>query len=356
MHIGILLSGGVDSSVVLAMLAEKGEHQLTAYYLKIWLEDELSFLGDCPWEEDLKYARAVCEKYGVPLEIIPLQTEYHNRVVDYTLKELKKGFTPSPDIFCNQMIKFGAFWERVSDKVDAVASGHYATVVEEGGDYFVQQGVDPVKDQSYFLSHLSQEQLSRCFFPLGEFSKEEVRELAQKYDLPTKDRPDSQGICFLGKIKYKEFVDFHLGQKVGPIIDEESMKEIGNHQGYWYHTVGQRKGLGLGGGPWFVTRKDVDHNTVFVRHADRNSKMSSKTFYASEPHWFASAPEEDVSYEVKLRHGPRKIPAQVKQTEAGFKVELAQEDQGISCGQFAVFYKGQKCLGAAKISEQIVAN
>ncbi|MBN2843178.1 MAG: tRNA 2-thiouridine(34) synthase MnmA, partial [Sedimentisphaerales bacterium] len=212
MKIAVLLSGGVDSSVVLAMLKDQG-HELTAFYLKIWLEDDMAFMGDCPWEQDLWYARAVCGQLGVPLEIISLQSEYYDRVVSYALAELRAGRTPSADIFCNQRIKFGAFYDRIDDQYDKVATGHYASIEQDGDIYRLVKGIDPVKDQTYFLSHLNQAQLSRALFPLGQYTKAQVRAMAKTYDLPTQDRKDSQGICFLGKIKYNEFVKFNLGEK-----------------------------------------------------------------------------------------------------------------------------------------------
>lgn len=350
MKIGILLSGGVDSSVVLAELASEKKHDLKAYYLKIWLEDELSYLGDCPWEQDLEYARAVCDQFNVPLEIVPLQTEYHERVVSYTLSELKKGLTPSPDIFCNQMIKFGAFWERVANEVDIVASGHYATTVEVDGVVKLQQGVDLVKDQSYFLSFLSQEQLKRCYFSLGKYEKSEVRELAQRFDLPTKDRKDSQGICFLGKIKYNDFVEFHLGEKIGKIVDIDTGKALGEHRGYWYHTVGQRKGLGLGSGPWYVMKKDVKENIVYVRHANKEVSEFGYEFNSIDPNWISGRPNFSNELSVKLRHGPGKIKCKVEQKADGvMRVRLSEPDKGLADGQFSVFYDGSICLGAAKI-------
>jgi tRNA (5-methylaminomethyl-2-thiouridylate)-methyltransferase len=199
--IGVLLSGGVDSSAALVSLKERmPEADITAYYLKIWLEDELAFLGSCPWEEDLEFARGVCEMTGVPLKVISLQREYWDRVVSYTVSELKAGRTPSPDIFCNRRIKFGAFLDRVGESLDKVASGHYAVVREDDdGLYRIHRSPDPVKDQTYFLSHLTQQQASIALFPIGDRMKEDVRDLARRWDLPTKDRKDSQGICFLEK-------------------------------------------------------------------------------------------------------------------------------------------------------------
>jgi tRNA-specific 2-thiouridylase len=267
-EISLLISGGVDSSVALGLLKNAG-FQIKAYYLKIWLEDELTHLGDCPWEEDLKFARSVCEKYQVPLEVIPLQREYEKKVIQYTLQELKSGGTPSPDLFCNSLIKFGAFAEKSQSRW--IATGHYARVIHSFDNEKVQssklcKAVDPIKDQTYFLSQLSQEQLKKVVFPLGSLDKQNVRELANSWNLPNASRKDSQGICFLGKIPYRTFVKHHLGEKSGAIVHRKTGKEVGIHDGSWFHTIGQRKGLGLSGGPWFVVEKDFEKNIIFVEH------------------------------------------------------------------------------------------
>ena len=234
MNIAVLLSGGVDSSVALALLSRQKGLVLKAYYLKIWLEEELAFLGDCPWEADLAYARATCERLGVPLEIVPLQSEYREQIVEHALAELRRGRTPSPDIFCNQRIKFGAFYQRVADECEQVASGHYACVAEDESGFRLCRAPDPVKDQTYFLSNLSQTQLAHIRFPIGHLHKHQVRALAAEFDLPAKDRPDSQGICFLGKINYRDFVRFHLGEARGDIVEQASGQKKGEHPGYWF--------------------------------------------------------------------------------------------------------------------------
>src|SRR4051812_1112785 len=219
MKIAVLLSGGVDSSVALHLMKESGPHEITAFYLKIWLEDELAFLGDCPWEDDLKCARAVCEQAGVPLRVVALQSEYQERVVSYVIGELKAGRTPSPDILCNQWIKFGLFFDKIEGGFDKVASGHYAQVEHRDKTFYLKRSPDPVKDQTYFLSRLCQAQLARILFPIGHLAKPQVRQKAHQLQLPNMDRRDSQGICFLGKIKYPEFVRFHLGERKGDIVD-----------------------------------------------------------------------------------------------------------------------------------------
>ncbi|MFH1864207.1 MAG: tRNA methyl transferase PRC-barrel domain-containing protein, partial [bacterium] len=272
MKIAVLVSGGVDSSVALKLLKEQG-HDVTAYYLKIWLEDELEFLGDCPWEDDLSYVRQICEKDNIPLKIVPLQKEYFQTVVKYTISEVKKGHTPNPDVMCNNNIKFGLFFDKIErhaaearrvssprqggagsgprrvplSKQVKVATGHYARVIEKNKRFFLKRAPDPIKDQTYFLSNLKQSQLKKLIFPIGHLAKNEVRKLAQKFDLPNKSRKDSQGICFLGKVKYSEFIKHYLGEKKGDIINFDTKEKMGEHEGFWYYTIGQRKGIGIGG-------------------------------------------------------------------------------------------------------------
>jgi len=350
MKTAVLLSGGVDSSVALRLLRDDGHHDLTAFYLKIWLEDEVSFLGECPWEDDLRYAREICERAGVPLEIVPLQTEYYQRVVTYALDELRQGRTPSPDIFCNERIKFGAFFERVDASFTHVATGHYARVREENGSCYLLRGVDPVKDQTYFLSHLRPEQLSRCIFPIGHLMKSEVRQLAKEYGFPNCDRKDSQGICFLGKIKFDEFVKTHLGERAGPIVEVDSGRQLGEHRGYWFHTIGQRKGLGLSGGPWFVVRKDTSENVVYVSHAATLSRHGRRSFQVVDPSWITRPPERE-DLEVKLRHSEHLYRCRLSVgSEKALNVTLDADDTGIAPGQFTVFYDGEICLGGARIA------
>jgi tRNA-specific 2-thiouridylase len=355
MKTAVLLSGGVDSSVALRELQNRGGHQLTAFYLKIWLEDELSHLGDCPWEEDLAYARAVCDQAGVKLKVLPLQTEYYARVVEYALTELKAGHTPSPDIFCNQRVKFGAFYEKVGEEFDLVASGHYGVVKHEDGVAKLFRSPDVVKDQSYFLSHLSQQQVSRIEFPIGAYPKAHVRALAQRYKLANKDRKDSQGICFLGKIKYNDFVQHYLGQRPGSIVDHESGKKLGDHKGFWFHTIGQRSGLGLGNGPWYVVGKDVDTNVVLVSHQEYRADQSRTDFLVGNLTWIHRPPQAGEELTCKLRHGPELLDCRVEPVidptvaEPRLRVVLGKGDGGIAPGQFSVFYSGPECLGAGMI-------
>lgn len=360
--IAALVSGGVDSAVALALTKAKyPDAEITGYYLKIWLEDDVAFLGDCPWDEDIRYARAVCEQLDVPLKVVSLQGEYWRKVVDHSIAELKKGLTPSPDILCNSRIKFGAFLDKIQGSVDLVVSGHYATIDRSHGDARLVQGVDPVKDQSYFLSAMSQEQLLLCEFPLGQFAKAEVRAKAEALSLANAERKDSQGICFLGKIKYKDFVHAYLGDRPGAILEWETGDKLGKHNGVWFHTIGQRKGLSLSGGPWFVVHKDLKTDTVYVSRNSTCHDLTLRTFTLGAFHWNGAAPalsnevpddgEEQEGYplSVKIRHGPQKIPCRLTASGDEIIVNLESPEKGIAPGQYGVIYDGTRCLGSGII-------
>lgn len=351
MKIAVLLSGGVDSSVALSLLKQQG-HDLTAFYLKIWLEDELAYLGDCPWQEDLDYAQKICEKLDVPLQVIPLQQEYHDRIVSYTIFEVAAGRTPSPDILCNTFIKFGCFFDKIDKSYEKVATGHYA-MVEQIGDLFVlKKAKDSFKDQTYFLSRLSQAQLCRALFPIGHLLKSEVRELARRFDLPTQSRKDSQGICFLGKIKFSDFIRHHLKDRSGDLVEFETGNVVGKHEGFWYYTVGQRKGIGLSGGPWYVVKKDVAKNIVYISKNYYSEDKHRDTFTVADFNWIGGVRPNKFEFNVKIRHGENLYPCTVEfvANNTGI-VKLQGSDQGIAPGQFAVFYDGDVCLGSAVICE-----
>jgi tRNA (5-methylaminomethyl-2-thiouridylate)-methyltransferase len=329
-RVAVLVSGGVDSSVALMRLAERGAHDLTAFYLKIWLEDDMAFLGSCPWEEDLRFVRQVCDTAGVPLEVVSLQREYLDTVVAYALDELRAGHTPSPDVMCNRMIKFGAFVDRIGDRFDLVASGHHARVTARDGLARLLRSADAHKDQTYFLCQLRQDQLARSAFPIGDLTKAEVREEARRFGLASADRPDSQGICFLGRVPFDDFVRHHLGERPGEIREAATGEVLGTHRGTWFHTIGQRRGLGLGGGPWYVVGKDNDANTITVAHAQRLADHARRS-----------------RLEVKIRHGRRLDPCTaIFDDDGGLAIELVgADDPGIAPGQFAALYDGEECLG-----------
>lgn len=354
-RVAVLLSGGVDSSVALKLLIDQRQYEIHAFYLKIWLEDELAFLGNCPWEDDLNVCHAVCDQFQIPLKIISLQHEYHDRIVSHALSELKQGRTPSPDIYCNQHIKFGVFFEKLSETYDWVASGHYAKVEhsESGGLSKLLRAPDKVKDQTYFLSNLSQEQLRKILFPLGSFTKSQVRELAEDFDLPNKKRKDSQGICFLGKIPYRDFVKYHLGEKKGDIVELETNLKKGTHQGVWFHTIGQRKGLGLGEGPWYVVKKDIDQNIVYISHSDQYLHQAKSTFEVSSMNWISGCSDAKFVNFCKVRHGPELIACEIEVIdEHVFRVIMNTSDSGIASGQHAIFYHNEECLGGGMILEE----
>ncbi len=365
MKIAVLVSGGVDSSVALRLLKDEG-HELTAFYLKIWLEDELSFLGECPWEDDLSYVRAVCEQAGVPLEVVPFQKEYWERVVAYTVNEVKEGRTPNPDMLCNARIKFGVFYEYIADKgYDKIATGHYAWTEREDGQAVLKVSPDPIKDQTYFLSQLSQEQVSKALFPIGKLEKSDVRKLALQYELPNAKRKDSQGICFLGKIPFDKFLEYHLGKKTGKLIEYETGAVLGEHDGFWYFTVGQRRGIKLPGGPWYVVKKNAETNEVFISHGAHHELSARDTFEVGNLNWISGKHPDKTELEVKIRHGAKLYPATIeKLTDCTprrgrdslcsgdrVKVTLKEKDPGVAEGQFAVFYDGDVCLGGGVIQE-----
>ncbi|MCX5923878.1 MAG: tRNA 2-thiouridine(34) synthase MnmA [Candidatus Dependentiae bacterium] len=356
--IAVLVSGGVDSSVALALLKEQG-HDVTAFYLKIWLEDELSYLGSCPWEQDLEFARGVCEKLNVPLKIISMQQEYHTRVVSYMLDDIRAGRTPNPDMLCNQQVKFGAFYHAIDNAPDGevfeyVATGHYAQIEHTPTVSILKKGKDPVKDQTYFLAYLSQEQLKRALFPIGGFEKFEVRELARKYDLPTKDRKDSQGICFLGKFDFSDFLKAHLGTKAGDIIEFETGLKLGVHEGFWFYTIGQRQGLGLSGGPWYVVSKDAAKNIVYISKTYGAVTEHKSGMIISNFNWNQNVASSKSNLDVRFRHGPAVHAATVTAGGADLTIMLTTESkQGIAAGQFAVLYDGDVCLGGGIIEQAL---
>lgn len=348
----MLISGGVDSSVALRMLRDEG-HDIRAFYMKIWLEDELAFLGECPWEEDLSYARAVCEQADVPLDVVPLQKEYWEQVVTHTIAEAKVGRTPNPDVLCNTRIKFGAFYRSFGKEFDMIATGHYAMTEERKGKTWLKKSPDPIKDQTYFLSQLSQEQIARARFPIGHLMKPEVRALAGRYGLPTAARKDSQGICFLGKIAFDAFLEYHLGKRRGSIIDWKTGKKIGEHDGFWYYTIGQRRNIGLSGGPWYVVKKQAATNEIFVSNLYRSEDMARDTFRIGDVHWIADPPETR-ELDVKIRHGEAMYRSRVVlHRDRTATIRLSQPDKGIAAGQYATLYDGEYCLGGGVILEDV---
>jgi len=357
MKIAVLTSGGVDSSFALRLLRDQG-HELTAFYLKIWLEDEFKDLSQCPWEEDLKYVESLCDKLQISLEVVPMQQKYWELVIEYVVRESRAGRTPNPDIFCNHFIKFGAFLDTIDPSYEKVATGHYARVIEKEGVFHLLTSPDLVKDQTYFLSHLTQEQLSKALFPIGHLSKSEVRRLSEQYQIPSAHRKDSQGICFLGKVPYREFLRRHLGDKKGDFVELSSGRILGQHEGFWFYTIGQRSGLGLSGGPWFVVQKDVEKNIIYLANGYQPEDVLSDEFQITGLHSFANDLRfkvNDLDLYVKIRHGAAMHPCTLEIHDDRGIVHLSEKAHGIAPGQFAVFYSavesgGFECLGCGMIS------
>ncbi|KAJ8906138.1 hypothetical protein NDN08_002635 [Rhodosorus marinus] len=353
--VAVLLSGGVDSSVSLRLLLEQG-YRPTPFYLKIWLEDELSHLGECPWEEDLSYAESVCDQVNLKVEAVSLQQEYMDSVVKYTIQDAKAGRTPNPDVMCNSRVKFGVFLDRFGEDFSKVASGHYARTRtnHQSGMTELVCSADEWKDQTYFLAHLKQSQVENTLFPIGAYTKARVRELADEYDLPNKARKDSQGICFLGKLKFDEFLEHHLGRQPGLFLEYETGLVLGKHRGFWFYTLGQRKGLGLSGGPWYVVSKNAEENIVYISGKYHAMDKPRTVFTVESLSWISGTPptrEECAALCVKIRHGPRTAPCRLVLEENTGYVELEEKESiGLAPGQFAAFYLGDICLGSGIIS------
>ncbi|KAG2270267.1 hypothetical protein Bca52824_064822 [Brassica carinata] len=317
-----------------------------------------NFWNQCPWEDDLKYAKHVCEQVDVPLKVVHLTDEYWERVVSDIIEEYRCGRTPNPDVLCNTRIKFGAFMDAISGmEYEYIASVHYAKVVHPPADQTDSSSVlelsqDMVKDQTYFLSHLCQTQLKRLLFPLGCVKKEEVRKLATEFDLPNKDRKDSQGICFLGKIKFSDFVGRHIGEMKGIILEAETGDFLGNHRGFWFYTIGQCQGLRLPGGPWYVVEKDTKNNVVFVSRNYYSIDKRRRVFRVGSLRWLSGKPPGNVNQlRCKVRHGPGFYSCSFEMEGDVAVVHLDEDDQGLAAGQFAAFYEGTTCIGSGVILE-----
>ena len=350
MNIASLLSGGVDSSVVVHLLKESG-YTPTLFYIKIGMDDDE--LLHCSSEEDIEMASLIAKKYGCKLEIIDLHKDYWDNVVAYTIDKVRKGFTPNPDVMCNKLIKFGVFEQRVGYQFDKTATGHYAHTIEENGMTYLATALDPVKDQTDFLAQINHLQVSKLMFPLGRLMKNEVRLIAEKAGLPSAKRQDSQGICFLGKVNYNDFIRRYLGEKEGPIVEFETGKVLGRHKGYWFHTVGQRKGLGLSGGPWYVIKKDIEANIVWASRGFEVAAAYGNEFNVNDFHFITANPwtDQPVDITFKIRHTPDFTSGTVEKTDSGYRILSSEPLQGIAPGQFGVIYDKDHriCIGSGEI-------
>lgn len=350
MKIAALLSGGVDSAVAVHLLYEQG-YRPDLYYIKIGMDTDESLT--CTAEEDIELATATARKYGLSFDIIDLQKEYWENVVAYTIDKVKQGFTPNPDVMCNKLIKFGCFEEKAGYAYDKIVTGHYASTEEIGGKVWLATAKDPVKDQTDFLAQINYLQVSKLWFPLGGYLKQEIRTIAEQAKLPSARRKDSQGICFLGKINYNDFIRRFLGEKQGKIIELETGRQLGIHKGFWFHTIGQRKGLGLSGGPWFVVEKDTEGNILYVSRGYDTEKQYGNEFRLVDFHFITENPWTDTATPIcfKIRHTDCFQKGTLMNTPGGYRIISEEKLQGIAPGQFGVIYDkdAHLCIGSGEI-------
>lgn len=343
------VSGGVDSSVAALLLKEEG-YDVVGIFMKNWDEEDEN--GVCTAEVDYEDAIKVCNEIGIDYYSINFEKEYHDRVFEYFLDEYRKGRTPNPDIMCNKEIKFKAFLDYAKNLgADYVATGHYARVKKEDGETVMLRGLDDNKDQTYFLSQLSQDQIKDILFPVGELQKSDVRRIAKENNLATADKKDSTGICFIGERNFNEFLSNYLPAQEGNIVDEDG-NIIGRHDGLMYHTIGQRRGLGIGGEgkAWFVYGKDLEKNELLVCQGKDNELLFSNKLYASNYSTFSNKErKKEFDCTAKFRYRQKDINCHVKLLDDN-KVEVTYDKtKAVTPGQAAVFYDGEVCIGSGII-------
>ncbi|MCL1914227.1 MAG: tRNA 2-thiouridine(34) synthase MnmA [Eubacteriaceae bacterium] len=344
------MSGGVDSSVAAFLLKEQG-HDVIGAFMRNWDEE------GCPAAQDYEDAKSVCIKLGIPLYSVDFTKEYKERVFSYFLEEYGKNRTPNPDILCNSEIKFKCFHDYASNALGAefIATGHYAKIDKTGSKARLLKAKDTSKDQTYFLSYLSQEQLARSLFPLGDMLKTEVRQIADKLSLATAGKKDSTGICFIGERNFREFLMNYFPATPGDIVDISSGRILGKHIGLVYYTIAQRKGLGIGGigngQPWFVCNKDPGKNTLFVAQGPDHPALFSSGFASESSSFIAGAPlQKSFSANVKYRYMQKEVPADIKTGKSGdLAVTFQTRQKGLAPGQYGVFYVDDECIGGAQI-------
>ncbi|NCC54983.1 MAG: tRNA 2-thiouridine(34) synthase MnmA [Erysipelotrichia bacterium] len=357
------LSGGVDSAVAAYKLKEAG-YDVTCAFMRNWdayanndimgnptIQDDV-----CPQEQDYMDAQAVADKLGLELLRVDFVKEYWDYVFASFLDEYKKGRTPNPDILCNKYIKFDSFLNFAMEKgFDMVATGHYAQVDHSGNESKLLRGADNNKDQTYFLCQISQAALSKTLFPIGDIEKSEVRKIANELDLVIANKKDSTGICFIGERNFRSFLQNYLPAKDGNIIDIDTLEVVGQHIGVLYYTIGQRKGLGIGGnkGPWFVVGKNVETNELYVCNGDENEWLYSDSCLVKGVNWFSSnKPSEKIDCSAKFRYRQKDNDVSILFVDdTTLKVFFNEPVSSVTCGQEAVFYDGEVCLGGGVIDQ-----
>lgn len=334
------MSGGVDSSLTAALLVEQG-YEVTGVYMKNWTQDLPGL--KCPWADDLADAKRVAVQLGIDFKVFDFENEYKQKVVDYMIDEYKLGRTPNPDIMCNQEVKFRLFLDAaIEDGADMIATGHYARV--ENG--VLKLAHDENKDQTYFLYRVTGEALQKTLFPLGGFTKPEVRKMAEERGLYTAAKKDSQGICFVGQIGIRDFLREYVTPLPGDIIDKQTGKSVGRHDGAIFYTLGQRHGLDVGGGlPYYVVGKDMDKNEVYVTRDLSDGELWKKEVELSSIHWINDTPG-DGEYLIRVRH---RAPL-VKAILSGSVLVLDEPQRAVTAGQSIVIYKDATCLGGGIVA------
>jgi tRNA-specific 2-thiouridylase len=334
------LSGGVDSSVSAALLQQQG-YNVVGVYMKNWTRDVAGV--ECPWKRDLADARAAAAVLDIPFKVFDFQAEYKQHVVDVMVAEYQAGRTPNPDVLCNQHVKFDLFMRTaMADGADLIATGHYART--RGGRLLTAS--DTNKDQTYFLYRVSAGALKQTLFPIGELTKPEVRQLAAKLGLPTANKPDSQGICFVGEVGIREFLRQYGAAEPGPVLTTAGAT-IGTHEGALFYTHGQRHGLGIGGGmPFYVTSTDVAANTVTVTDDPEDPALATSTFKLVQANWIGDSPTPGLPYSCRVRHRGALIPCSI----LGSAVTLSSPERAVTPGQSAVIYDGERVLGGGIIA------
>jgi tRNA-uridine 2-sulfurtransferase len=337
------MSGGVDSSLTAALLVEQG-YDVTGVYMKNWSQDLPGV--KCPWADDLADAKRVAVQLGIDFKVFDFESQYKQKVVDYMIDEYKAGRTPNPDIMCNQEVKFKLFLDAaIADGADMIATGHYAQV----RDSLLLRAVDDNKDQTYFLYRVTGAAMSKTLFPIGSFTKPQVRVMAEKRGLTTAIKKDSQGICFVGQVGIREFLSMYVDLKPGKIIDKRSGAVLGHHDGAIFYTLGQRHGLELGGGlPYYVVGKDMDKNEVYVTTDLNDGTLWHDTVQLHSVHWINEAPKNG-RYQIRSRHRAPLVPAEIAVDGDSVSLKLTDPQRAFAPGQSVVIYDDQICLGGGII-------